>query len=108
MRYTETETLDIEKLALIFSDYELDNRAVLESERFAETLEEKGFVAAFEELFDGWGYDYSIRENYSGRGMFGETCRALVAHDETAATVREVFEVWEGRWDNMGYGIVVY
>ena len=71
--------------------------------------------------------EVEVREDYSGRGMYGETTAALTAESlssiivgmvraaveladsEDDASVEELVDFAEGmRTDNMGLGIVVY
>lgn len=82
--------------------------AMIDMKSFDYNWYKEGFVKACEELLKEWGFDFEIRESYSGRGMFGKSVRAIVGHEESKDLLRDLVEIHGCRWDNMGYGIVVY
>lgn len=56
------------------------------------------------------GFEVSLREDYSGRGMFGATTHAIVLasrYDLNDAR-RACPKLAETRWDSMGMGVVLY
>lgn len=56
------------------------------------------------------GFDVSLREDYSGRGMFGATTFAIVLSSRYDLNdARKVCpRLCETRWDSMGMGVVLY
>ena len=71
------------------------------------------------EFFDAW--DLDVREDYSGRSMYGDTCVAVTGRDSDESALflaigyligAEELDEDAGRWfrraDNMGLGWVRY
>lgn len=85
-----------------------DGPTVEQAEMILDALQEYGF-----------GADLEIREDYSGRGMYGSTCVAFVGGETSDVFVGigilvgrgeledEAFS-WFRRRDSMGFGEVIY
>jgi hypothetical protein len=65
---------------------------------------------AVAEHLNGEGTDAEVRENYSGRGMYGESTAAVVTpHADDVAHAMGLLGIADSRRvDNMGLGYVVY
>lgn len=69
-----------------------------------------------EDVLVDLGYEVEVRDDYSGRGMYGATVPAFVADDTGvmtaigyAAAIAEVpLEDLPRRTDSMGRGVVIY
>lgn len=83
----------------------------------------KGQAEFFKNAAEEVGLDIEVRDDYSGRGMYGKITHAIVAdslcdlipallchaaYDYVAVVEDGLFDDFKLRQDNMGLGIVLY
>lgn len=84
------------------NDYSL-TRFAAEGETFEDLLE------LMESIRDASGSDATIREGYSGRGMYGDSCWAIVTDNSTAVIENAgAHGLFGAKIDSMGLKTIVY
>ena len=54
------------------------------------------------------GYSASVYNQYSGRGMYGNTCMGIVGDRDAIYTVCDNHNFRYGNTDNLGYDTIMY